>query len=95
VAEVKIHPGAEAEYEHALGWYLDRSLQAAEGFQTAFDEAIDAIGSNPAMFPLCDDVHRFLILKRYPYRLVYRWDGIDVHLMAVVHTRRGLGYRSS
>ena len=40
MAEVTIHPEAEAEYEYALGWYLERSLQAADGFEAAFNEAI-------------------------------------------------------
>jgi plasmid stabilization system protein ParE len=72
VAEVTIHPEAEAEYEHAFAWYLDRSPQAARRFETAFDEAIEAVRSYPTTFPLCDDIHRFVLLKRYPYSLVYR-----------------------
>ena len=94
MAEVKLHPRAEAEFEDALDWYLDRSVEAAGRFQTALDEAIEAIGSQPAMFPLCDGLHRFILLKRYPYRLVYRWDGDTVHVIAVVHTRRRSGYWS-
>ena len=38
MTEVAIHPAAEAEYEQALGWYLDRSSQAAARFEAAFDE---------------------------------------------------------
>jgi plasmid stabilization system protein ParE len=72
MAEVAIHPAAEAEYEQALQWYLARSPQAAGRFETAFDEAIESIGSHPALFPLCDDRHRFITLRRYPYRLIYR-----------------------
>lgn len=36
VAEVLVHPAAEAEYEQALGWYHDRSPQAAVRFEAAF-----------------------------------------------------------
>jgi plasmid stabilization system protein ParE len=57
VAEVTIHPEAEAEYEHALGWYLDRIPRAAERFETTFDEAIEAIRSHPTLFPFCDEIH--------------------------------------
>lgn len=92
MAEVTIHPEAEAEYEHALAWYLDRSPQAAERFETAFDEAIGAIGSHPTMFPLCDDIHRFVLLKRYPYSLVYRLDGEAARVVALAHSKRRPGY---
>jgi plasmid stabilization system protein ParE len=54
VAEVTVHPAAEAEYEDALAWYLERSPQAADRFEAAFGEAIEAIRSRPTMFPLCD-----------------------------------------
>jgi plasmid stabilization system protein ParE len=91
VAEVTVHPEAEAEYEHALGWYLDRSPQAAERFQAAFDEAIEAIRSYPAMFPLCDETHRFVLLRRYPYSLIYRWAGNEARLIAVAHAKRRPG----
>jgi plasmid stabilization system protein ParE len=50
MAEVTIHPEAEAEYEHALTWYLERSPQAAERFEIAFNEAIEAIEAHPEMF---------------------------------------------
>lgn len=43
VAEVTLHPEAEAEYEHALAWYLERSPQAAERFESAFHKTIEAI----------------------------------------------------
>jgi plasmid stabilization system protein ParE len=75
VAEVTLHSEAETEYENVLAWYLDRSPQAAERFEAAFDEAIEAIRRNPAMFPLCDDTHRFVLPRRYPYSLVYRFNG--------------------
>lgn len=95
VAEVTIHPAAEAEYEHALAWYLDRSPQAAERFDAAFDEAIQAIRSYPTTFPSCDDLHRFVLLKHFPYSLVYRVDGEEARVIAVAHSKRRTGYWSS
>jgi plasmid stabilization system protein ParE len=94
VVEVTIHPDAEAEYEHALGWYLARSPQAAERFEAALDRAIEAIRANPTTFPLCDDIHRFVLLKRYPYSLVYRLDGDSARVIAVAHSKRRPGYWS-
>lgn len=94
MAEVGIHPAAEAEYEQALGWYLDRSPQAAARFEAAFAEAIEAIRSHPLMFPRCDEVHRYLLLERFPYSLIYRVDGDAAQLLAVAHSRRRAGYWS-
>lgn len=95
MAEVAVHPAAEAEYEQALAWYLDRSPEAAARFETAFEEAIEAIRSHPSMFPRCDEIHRFVLLKRFPFSLIYRLDGDTARLIAVAHSKRHTGYWSS
>lgn len=94
MAEVTIHPAAEAEYEDALGWYLDRSPQAANRFEAEFGEAIEAIRTHPSMFPRCDEVHRYVLLKRFPYSLIYRVDEEAARVMAVAHSKRRTGYWS-
>ena len=95
MAEVSIHPEAEAEYEHALAWYLDRSPQAAQRFETAFDKTLQTISTNPTMFPLCDRLHRIVTLKRYPYSVVDRMVGDTAIVIAVAHSKRRPGYWSA
>lgn len=92
MAEISIHAAAEAEYEAALDWYLARSAQAATGFEEAFEEALGAIAANPELHPLCDDRHRFCVLRRYPYYIIYRVDGERIHVVAVSHSRRLPGF---
>jgi plasmid stabilization system protein ParE len=94
VVEIAIHPEAEAEYEVALGWYFDRSATAANRFETAVNEAIEAIQSHPNMFPLCDQTHRFVMLKRYPFSVIYRVKADSVEVIALAHSKRRLGYWS-
>jgi plasmid stabilization system protein ParE len=64
VVEITIHPEAEADYEHALAWYLDRNPRAAARFEIAFDDAVEAIRAHPSMIPFCDEAHRFVLLDR-------------------------------
>ena len=90
--EVSLHPEAEAEYEQALGWYLARSPQATDRFEAAFDEAVESIQSHPLMFPRCDEVHRYVSLRRFPYSLIYRVDRDFATILAVAHSRRRAGY---
>src|SRR5947209_3289664 len=94
MAEVTIHAAAEAEYEAALAWYLGRSTRAAAGFEAAFEEALASIAANPELHPLCDDRHRFCVLRRYPYSVIFRADGDQVRVVAVTHSRRLPGYWS-
>jgi len=78
VAKVSVHSAAEAEYEAALEWYLARSAQAAVGFEAAVERALRYIAAFPEASPLCDDRHRYCRLRRYPYGLVYRFEGDQV-----------------
>jgi plasmid stabilization system protein ParE len=94
MAEVFIHSEAEAEYEAALGWYLARSARAANGFESAFEAALQSITANPKLHALCDDRHRFCRLRRYPYSIIYREDGDQIRVLAVAHSRRLPGYWS-
>jgi len=92
VAEVSVHPDAEAEYESALDWYMERSIRAADRFEAAFDAAIQIIAESPKLYPLLDDRHRYSLLRRYPYSVIYRLDDGMVRIVAVAHSKRLPGY---
>jgi len=78
-----------------LRWYADRSKRAAEGFQAEFARALEAIAANPDRYPLCDDRHRFYLLKRYPFQVIYRKAPEEqLLIVAVAHTSRRPGYWS-
>jgi plasmid stabilization system protein ParE len=57
-------------------------------FDTEFDKALEAISANPSRFPLCDERHRFYLMDRYPYQVIYREDVDGVVIIAVAHAKR-------
>lgn len=88
-----ISEAAEEEYADSLRWYVERSTRAAEGFEAEFEQALVAIAAHPDRYPLCDDRHRFFLLKRYPFQVIYRPTSDDHWLViAVAHTSRRPGY---
>ena len=92
MVRVSVHPDAEAEYEAALDWYMERSVQAADRFEAAFDAVIQAIAESPKRYPMLDDRHRYSLLRRYPYSVIYRLDDDLVRVIAVAHSKRLPGY---
>jgi plasmid stabilization system protein ParE len=88
MANVSFLPAAEADYREALHWYEVRSAQAAAGFEAAMQIAVQRVAHAPESWPLCDNRHRFYILKRYPYSLIYRIEPETVLIVAVAHARR-------
>jgi plasmid stabilization system protein ParE len=92
VADVRFHPEAQAEYEAALMWYQARSVRAAARFEAEMQRTLDLIAVNPDLFPPYDADHRFAVLRRYPYSVVYRVQPTQVLVIAVAHSSRSAGY---
>ena len=92
MAEIQIHEAAEAEYEEALERYFVRSARTAERFEKAVTAALDKIRDNPLLFGECDDHHRFCLLKRFPYSILFRVEGEQVYVIALAHAHRKPAY---
>lgn len=92
MVDVIFLPSAEADYQQALNWYRSRSAQAAAGFEAATEVALQRIRDAPEQWPYCDERHRFYILRRYPYCIVYRFKQDHVLVVAVADARRDLWF---
>lgn len=92
MANVLFHPEAQADYDAALAWYQARSLQAARRFEAEVDRVLGLVASSPEAFPQYDDEHRFAVLRRFPYSVVYQVQPGTVYVIAVAHSSRSAGY---
>lgn len=90
--EVRYHPEASAEIEAATAWYMSRSPAAARGLVEELDRAIDMLRQFPELQPSYDAKHRFAVLRRYPYSVIYRVDEDCIRVIAFAHSRRETGY---
>jgi len=89
---IELHPQAVADAAEAAAWYAERSPTAARAFAREFDHAIAEIIANP----LASAEHlygtRRYIMRRFPYRVVYRIVQDDIQIVAVSHARRRPGF---
>ena len=92
MSKLFVTSAAERDFTEALCWYAERSLRAAEGFDTQFDRALEAIAADPQRFPLCDERHRYYSLSGYPFQVIYREHADGIVVIAVAHAKRRLGY---
>ena len=94
--EILIGEGAELDYAESLRWYAQHSQQAAEGFDFELTRVFKSIAEHPDSCPLCDDRHRYSLLKRYPFQVIFRKvDDSCLLIVAVAHTSRLPGYWST
>ena len=81
-------PVALTDLEQAIQWYGARSETTAARFATEVERVLAEIESSPSRFPLWDKIHRFALLKRFPYFIAFRDIGDSPLIVAVRHTSR-------
>ena len=90
--QIRFHPEVDDEVVEAYHWYRARSPLAAVAFRAAIDRAITLIAGAPERpAPYLHGTRR-VVLRRFPYVLVYRITEDGVEIVAVTHGRRRPGY---
>lgn len=89
---VRFDPSALAEAEEAVRWYAQRSPAARSGFVAELDRAIALITEAPLRWPSYEAGTRRLVLRQFPFAIVYRVLVESVVIVAIAHTSRRPGY---
>jgi toxin ParE1/3/4 len=89
-----VRPGAQAEIEDAAAWYDgERSglgLEFIAALDHAFDDLLSAADQNPIW--MAGKPYRSVLLRRFPYMVLYRVEPDRVVIVAVAHVKRSPGY---
>ena len=91
---VRVCSAAEAEYANALCWYAERSVDVALDFESEFEAVLVKIAESPDRYPACDSRHRYVLMRRFPYQIIFRPVADSNTIIAVAHTSREPGYWS-
>ncbi len=68
---LEFDPKAIEEIENSLGWYLEKSIPAAEGFKAELEEVIDVVCRDPHVWPSYEFGIREVLMNRYPFTVIY------------------------
>jgi plasmid stabilization system protein ParE len=91
--QVVFHRLAAKEARAAEAWYADRSSEVAERFRNAILDAAQRIADDVRTHPVGRSRFRYVLLRRFPYRLIYCLESKSVaRVVAVTHFRRRPGY---
>jgi plasmid stabilization system protein ParE len=89
---VVFHPGASKDYAAAFAWYYARGTALASDFEREIDRGIRLVFRNPLRWPKFDDQRRRLVVRKFPYSIIYELHGNDVVILAVAHGKRRPNY---
>lgn len=84
-------PEAEAEVLEAQAWYEERSPGLGLEFARAVSAAIAAALRNPLAYPRIEAELRSVILRRFPYAILYLPSASELLVVACFHHRRDPG----
>jgi toxin ParE1/3/4 len=88
VKRLEIHPSALAEFKSSLLWYLERNDTAAGKFAASVDQAIGALVESPSRWPQGEYGTRKIILRRFPFAIIYREQQNAIQVLAIAHGHR-------
>ena len=88
----RFHPQAWHDLESADDWYRERNPEASVRFLAAIYDALDRVSRAPHRWPGHFHGTRRLILRRFPFSLIYRDEPLAISVIAVAHHKRKPGY---
>ena len=90
---VRVHRLAAQEFRKARSRYAGSSRTTALRFVQAENRVLEQVADDPERWPLYDDRHRWVKVRKFPYLLICRSMSKDeLTVVAVAHTSRRPGY---
>jgi hypothetical protein len=87
--------GARLELLDAIRYYNRQRPGLGEEFFEEVEQLITAILANPLRWAPDARGRRRALMRRFPYKLIYRLRERDVYLIAAAHNKRAPGYWES
>ena len=87
-AGVVWRPQAVEELLAAIAWYDKQQTGLGEQFASACRATLDLLRARPDLFAPVHGPIRRVLLRRFPYAIMYLAEGTDLVVLAVMHERR-------
>lgn len=87
-AHVRISPAAESDLAAAFEWYERAQAGLGERFLAEVDRSIDFISANPQAYPPVHHTMRRVLLRTFPYGLLYIEEGGGITVLGCFHGHR-------
>jgi plasmid stabilization system protein ParE len=85
---ITVRPEAASDVEEAYRWYERASHGLGDEFLEAVRSALDLVSERPEQFPVVYRSTRRVLVRKFPYSLLYRIEPGAILLVAVFHAKR-------
>ncbi|MEH2311533.1 MAG: type II toxin-antitoxin system RelE/ParE family toxin [Nostoc sp.] len=83
-----ISPEAELDIQDAFEWYEQRDSGVGSEFVRAVDSCLALIRRNPSAYPVVYRQARRLLIRRFPYGVIYVTEENVITVIACYHVKR-------
>ena len=90
--KVFFHPAAMEEYIASYMWYHEKGSHLAGAFEHEIERAIRLIVEAPERWAIYEEKYRRILVRRFPFSIVYAITKADIFILAVAHGHRRPGY---
>lgn len=90
--EISFHPEAMAEYIASYAWYYERGHHLAEAFEHEIERALRLISESPERWPVYMGKYRRIMVRRFPFSVIYMENDRAIFVVAVAHGHRRPGF---
>lgn len=91
--QFELNPHAHQELEEAAAYYRERSgLEISLALLDDYARALGLLDEHPELGARWEGAYRRLLLRRFPYAIIYTVSGNTIRILAVAHTARRPGY---
>jgi plasmid stabilization system protein ParE len=85
---VTVKPGAEEDITNAYSWYEDQRKGLGAEFLAELVFYYKKLEQQPAVFGKMNKIYRQVVLRRFPYIIVFELGKSEVTIYAVFHKNR-------
>jgi toxin ParE1/3/4 len=85
-------PLAREELNEAASFYEARVPGLGAAFLDDVDRSIEILGESPRIGAAAGRTFRKLLVRRFPYSIIYALRGEEIVIVAVAHQRKRPGY---
>ncbi|WP_158855837.1 type II toxin-antitoxin system RelE/ParE family toxin [Lunatibacter salilacus] len=79
---------ARLDIQETIDWYDSRKMGLGKEFLLSLDETINNLQNNPFQYPYQHNEVRRILLKRFPYQVMFVVANQNIGVLGVIHTSR-------
>lgn len=85
---IRFHSEAEIEFREAVLWYENQHHGLGLEFLRCIDDAVQKIKRSPDAYPKVYKHLRRIVVKRFPFIIIYDHNDTEIFVIAVFHSKR-------